>query len=85
MGLIGALLGGWITDHFWADARPERVWCRMGTGRSFIVAVCWKIPAQSELLTTGLLCATQASLSMGRYVYTTIACANLADEARRGD
>ncbi len=75
-GLIGALLGGWITDRF-LGGRPARACVVYMALAGVSLLLFWKIPAQSELLTTGLLCAT------GFFVYgpqclLAIACANLA-------
>lgn len=75
-GLIGALLGGWITDRF-LGGRAARACVVYMALAGVSLLLFWKIPNQSELLTTGLLCAT------GFFVYgpqclLAIACANLA-------
>lgn len=75
-GLLGALLGGWITDRFLGGRAARACVVYMGLA-GITLLLFWKIQAQSELLTTGLLCAT------GFFVYgpqclLAIACANLA-------
>ena len=75
-GLIGALLGGWITDRF-LGSRPARACIVYMALAGVSVLLLWKIQTQSELLITGLLCAT------GFFVYgpqclLAIACVNLA-------
>ena len=75
-GLLGALLGGWLTDRF-LGGRAARACVVYMALAGVSVLLFWRIPAQSELLTTGLLCAT------GFFVYgpqclLAIACANLA-------
>lgn len=75
-GLIGALLGGWITDRF-LGGRAVRACVVYMALAGVSVFLFWKIQTQSELLITGLLCAT------GFFVYgpqclLAIACANLA-------
>jgi OPA family glycerol-3-phosphate transporter-like MFS transporter/OPA family sugar phosphate sensor protein UhpC-like MFS transporter len=75
-GLLGALLGGWITDRF-LGGRAVRACVVYMALAGVSVLLFWKIPTQSELIITGLLCAT------GFFVYgpqclLAIACANLA-------
>ncbi len=75
-GLIGALLGGWITDRF-LGGRAARACVVYMALAGVSVLLFWKVQTQSELLITGLLCAT------GFFVYgpqclLAIACANLA-------
>jgi sugar phosphate permease len=75
-GLLGALLGGWITDRFLGGRAARACVVYMGLA-GITLLLFWKIPSQSRLLTTGLLCAT------GFFVYgpqclLAIACANLA-------
>ncbi len=75
-GLIGALLGGWITDRF-LGGRAARACVVYMALAGVSLLLFWKIPAQSEPLTMALLCAT------GFFVYgpqclLAIACANLA-------
>jgi OPA family glycerol-3-phosphate transporter-like MFS transporter/OPA family sugar phosphate sensor protein UhpC-like MFS transporter len=75
-GLIGAVLGGWITDRF-LGGRAARACVVYMALAGVSVLLLWKIQTQSELLITGLLCAT------GFFVYgpqclLAIACANLA-------
>jgi sugar phosphate permease len=75
-GLIGALLGGWITDRFLGGRAVCACVVYMALA-VLSVLLFWKVETQSELLMTGLLCAT------GFFVYgpqclLAIACANLA-------
>jgi len=75
-GLVGALLGGWITDRF-LGGRAARACVVYMALAGVSVLLFWKIQTQSEWLITGLLCAT------GFFVYgpqclLAIACANLA-------
>ncbi len=75
-GLVGALLGGWITDRF-LGGRAARACVVYMALAGVSVFLFWKIPTQSEWFITGLLCAT------GFFVYgpqclLAIACANLA-------
>jgi OPA family glycerol-3-phosphate transporter-like MFS transporter/OPA family sugar phosphate sensor protein UhpC-like MFS transporter len=75
-GLLGALLGGWITDRF-LGGRAARLCIVYMALAGVTLFLFWKIQTQSELLITGLLCAT------GFFVYgpqclLAIACANLA-------
>lgn len=75
-GLLGALLGGWITDRF-LGGRAGRACVVYMTLAGVFVYLFWKVPAQSEWLTTGLLCA------IGFFVYgpqclLAIVAANLA-------
>jgi OPA family glycerol-3-phosphate transporter-like MFS transporter/OPA family sugar phosphate sensor protein UhpC-like MFS transporter len=75
-GLLGALIGGWLTDRF-LGGRAGRACVVYMTLAGVSVLLFWKIETQSELLITGLLCAT------GFFVYgpqclLAIACANLA-------
>jgi OPA family glycerol-3-phosphate transporter-like MFS transporter/OPA family sugar phosphate sensor protein UhpC-like MFS transporter len=75
-GLLGALLGGWITDRFFGG-RAARV-CVVYMGLACVsIILFWKIQTDSELLITGMLSA------IGFFVYgpqclLAIACANLA-------
>ena len=75
-GLLGALIGGWVTDCF-LGGRAVRACVVYMTLAGISVLLFWKIETQSEGLITGLLCAT------GFFVYgpqclLAIACANLA-------
>ena len=75
-GLIGALLGGWITDRF-LGGRAGRACVVYMALAGVSVFLFWKVPPRSEWLTTGLLCAT------GFFVYgpqclLAIVAANLA-------
>jgi OPA family glycerol-3-phosphate transporter-like MFS transporter/OPA family sugar phosphate sensor protein UhpC-like MFS transporter len=75
-GLIGALLGGWITDRF-LGGRAARACVIYMALAGVSVLLFWKIETRSPWLITGLLCAT------GFFVYgpqclLAIACAHLA-------
>ena len=75
-GAIGALLGGWLTDHF-LGGRAARTCVIYMTLAGVSVLLLWKVQTHSELLITGLLCAT------GFFVYgpqclLAVACVNLA-------
>ena len=75
-GFAGAMLGGWFSDKF-LGGRTVRACVVYMALAGVSVLLFWKIPAQSKLVTTGLLCAT------GFFVYgpqclLAIACANLA-------
>ena len=75
-GFAGAMLGGWFSDRF-LGGRTVRACVVYMALAGVSVLLFWKIPEQSKLLTTGLLCAT------GFFVYgpqclLAIACANLA-------
>jgi len=75
-GLLGALLGGWLTDKFLGGRAARACVVYMALAGVSVFAF-WKIETQSALLITGLLCAT------GFFVYgpqclLAIACANLA-------
>jgi OPA family glycerol-3-phosphate transporter-like MFS transporter/OPA family sugar phosphate sensor protein UhpC-like MFS transporter len=70
------LLGGWVTDRF-LGGRAARACVIYMALAGVCVFLFWKIQTQSEMLITGLLCAT------GFFVYgpqclLAIACANLA-------
>ena len=75
-GLMGALLGGWLTDRF-LGGRAGRACIVYMALAGVSVFLFWKVPAHSEWLTTGLLCLT------GFFVYgpqclLAIVAANLA-------
>jgi OPA family glycerol-3-phosphate transporter-like MFS transporter/OPA family sugar phosphate sensor protein UhpC-like MFS transporter len=75
-GLLGALIGGWVTDRFLGGRAARACGVYMALA-GVSVLLFWKIPSQSEWVVTGLLCAT------GFFVYgpqclLAIACANLA-------
>ncbi len=75
-GAVAALLGGWITDRFFGGRAARACVIYMALAGVSIL-LFWKIQTQSELLITGLLCAT------GFFVYgpqclLAIACMNLA-------
>ncbi len=75
-GLIGALLGGWITDRF-LGGRAARLCIVYMALAGVTLFLFWKIQTQSELLITGLLCATGFFI-YGPQCLLAIACANLA-------
>src|SRR5277367_122050 len=75
-GFIGAMFGGWFSDRF-LGGRTVRACVVYMALAGVSVLLFWKIPTQSRLLTTSLLCA------IGFFVYgpqclLAIACANLA-------
>jgi phosphoglycerate transporter family protein len=75
-GFIGAMLGGWFSDRF-LGGRTVRACVVYMALAGVSLWLFWKIPTQSKLLTTSLLCA------IGFFVYgpqclLAIACANLA-------
>jgi OPA family glycerol-3-phosphate transporter-like MFS transporter/OPA family sugar phosphate sensor protein UhpC-like MFS transporter len=75
-GFLGAMIGGWLTDR-WLGGRAARMCVIYMTLAAFSVLLFWKVQTESELVITGLLCAT------GFFVYgpqclLAIACANLA-------
>jgi OPA family glycerol-3-phosphate transporter-like MFS transporter/OPA family sugar phosphate sensor protein UhpC-like MFS transporter len=75
-GFIGAMLGGWLSDRF-LGGRTVRACVVYMALAGVSLWLFWKIPTQSKLLTTSLLCA------IGFFVYgpqclLAIACANLA-------
>ncbi len=75
-GFIGAMLGGWLSDRF-LGGRTVRACVVYMALAGVSLFLFWKIPTQSKLLTTSLLCA------IGFFVYgpqclLAIACANLA-------
>jgi OPA family glycerol-3-phosphate transporter-like MFS transporter/OPA family sugar phosphate sensor protein UhpC-like MFS transporter len=61
-GLVGALFGGWITDRF-LGGRAGRACAVYMALAGVSVFLFWKVPPNSEWLTTGLLCA------IGFFVY----------------
>ena len=75
-GFTGAMFGGWFSDRF-LGGRTVRACVVYMVLAGVSLFLFWKIPEQSKLMTTGLLCAT------GFFVYgpqclLAIACANLA-------
>ena len=75
-GFIGAMFGGWFSDRF-LGGRTVRACVVYMALAGVSLWLFWKIPSQSKLLTTSLLCA------IGFFVYgpqclLAIACANLA-------
>ena len=75
-GLGGALLGGWITDRF-LGGRAVRACVVYMALAGVSVFLFWKIPFQSELLTTGLLGAAGFFI-YGPQCLLAVAAANLA-------
>jgi OPA family glycerol-3-phosphate transporter-like MFS transporter/OPA family sugar phosphate sensor protein UhpC-like MFS transporter len=75
-GLMGALLGGWVTDRL-LGGRAARACIVYMVLAGLSVFLVWKLPSQSELLTTGLLCATGFFI-YGPQCLLAIAAANLA-------
>src|SRR2546425_6958703 len=75
-GLGGALLGGWITDRF-LGGRAVRACVVYMALAGISVFLFWKIPFQSELLTTGLLGAAGFFI-YGPQCLLAVAAANLA-------
>ena len=75
-GFIGAMFGGWFSDRFLGGHTVRACVVYMALAGVSIL-LFWKVPTQSRLLTTSLLCA------IGFFVYgpqclLAIACANLA-------
>ena len=75
-GALGALFGGWVTDRY-LGGRAARTCVIYMALAAVSVLLLWKVQTQSELLITGLLCAT------GFFVYgpqclLAVACVNLA-------
>jgi OPA family glycerol-3-phosphate transporter-like MFS transporter/OPA family sugar phosphate sensor protein UhpC-like MFS transporter len=75
-GLVGAIIGGRITDRF-LGGRAVRVCLLSMILAGISVLAFWKLPVQSELLSTGLLGA------VGFFIYTpqcllAVTAANLA-------
>ena len=75
-GFAGAMLGGWLSDRC-LGGRTARACVAYMALAGLSVFLFWKTHTQSELVITGLLCAT------GFFVYgpqclLAIACANLA-------
>ncbi len=75
-GLGGALLGGWITDRF-LGGRAVRACVVYMAMAGVSIFLFWKIPLQSELLTTGLLGAAGFFI-YGPQCLLAVAAANLA-------
>jgi len=75
-GALGALFGGWVTDRF-LGGRAARACIVYMALAGVSILLLWKVQTQSELIISGLLCAT------GFFVYgpqclLAIACASLA-------
>ena len=75
-GLGGAMLGGWITDRF-LGGRAVRACVVYMALAGVSMFLFWKIPLQSELLTTGLLGAAGFFI-YGPQCLLAVAAANLA-------
>ena len=75
-GLAGALLGGWITDRFW-KGRAVKVCVGYMILAGLSLLLFWKVPLQSELLTTALLGAAGFFI-YGPQCLIGVAAANLA-------
>ena len=75
-GLGGAMLGGWITDRF-LGGRAVRACVVYMAMAGVSIFLFWKIPLQSELLTTGLLGAAGFFI-YGPQCLLAVAAANLA-------
>jgi len=75
-GLIGALLGGWITDRF-LGGRAGRACVVYMALAGVSIFLFWKVPARSEWLTTGLLCSTGFFI-YGPQCLLAVVAANLA-------
>jgi OPA family glycerol-3-phosphate transporter-like MFS transporter/OPA family sugar phosphate sensor protein UhpC-like MFS transporter len=75
-GVTGAIIGGWATDRF-LGGRAIRTCLIYMVLAGIATLVFWKVPVQSELLTTGMLSA------IGFFIYgpqclLAVAAANLA-------
>jgi len=75
-GLAGALLGGWITDRF-LGGRAVRACVIYMALAGVSMFLFWKVPFQSELLTTALLGAAGFFI-YGPQCLLAVAAANLA-------
>lgn len=81
-GLLGALLGGVITDRF-LGGRAARACVVYMALAGVSVFLFWKVRTESELLMTGLLCASGFFI-YGPQCLLAIACANLATKRAAG-
>ena len=75
-GAVGAISGGWITDKY-LGGRAVRACVVYMALAGVSVFLFWKIPFQSELLTTGLLGAAGFFI-YGPQCLLAVAAANLA-------
>lgn len=75
-GLLGALLGGWLTDR-WFAGRAIRVCFIYMVLAGITVFLFWEVPGQSELLTATLLGAAGFFI-YGPQCLLAVAAANLA-------
>jgi phosphoglycerate transporter family protein len=75
-GLLGALLGGWLTDR-WFGGRAIRVCLIYMMLAGVSVFLFWKVPGQSELSTAALLGAAGFFI-YGPQCLLAVAAANLA-------
>jgi sugar phosphate permease len=75
-GLLGAILGGWLTDR-WFGGRAVRVCLIYMMLAGISVFLFWKIPGQSELGTAALLGAAGFFI-YGPQCLLAVAAANLA-------
>jgi OPA family glycerol-3-phosphate transporter-like MFS transporter/OPA family sugar phosphate sensor protein UhpC-like MFS transporter len=75
-GLIGALISGWLADRYFAG-RVMRVGVFYMAMAGLSVLLFWKVPAQSEWISAGLLCCTGFFI-YGPQCLVSIAAANLA-------
>jgi len=75
-GAFGAMASGWLTDRFFGG-RAMRVGVFYMALAGLSVFLFWKIPEQSEWISTGLLCATGFFI-YGPQCLVSIAAANLA-------
>ncbi|HTB82162.1 MAG TPA: MFS transporter [Candidatus Sulfotelmatobacter sp.] len=75
-GAAGALLGGWLTDKLFGGRAARACVIYMALAGVCLVTL-WKIHTESELVLTGLLCATGFFI-YGPQCLLAIACVNLA-------
>ncbi len=75
-GMIGALLGGWLTDKLFGGRAGRACVVYMALAGVALLLV-WKVSTPSELLLTGLLCAAGFFI-YGPQCLLAIAAANLA-------
>ena len=75
-GALGALFGGWISDRL-LGGRAARTCVIYMAFAGVSVFLLWKVQTQSELLITGLLCATGFFI-YGPQCLLAVACVNLA-------
>jgi OPA family glycerol-3-phosphate transporter-like MFS transporter/OPA family sugar phosphate sensor protein UhpC-like MFS transporter len=75
-GAAGAFLGGWISDRY-LGGRAARTCIIYMALAGVSVFLLWKVQTSSELLITGLLCATGFFI-YGPQCLLAVACVNLA-------